>query len=179
MYGQMGKAASDTPTTPNTAGLMSNDKLEKPYWFIVADESEAIVYETSTRSGSLACRCTVHNEAARKKTDQLISDRGGRSFDIHGEGRHTLQNEKADPKRRASSSFAKAVVQQLAAARERGECREFSLIAAPRFLGMLRDEVSIAKLGEPFITIDKNVVGSRSKRSSGCLRTLAISSETI
>lgn len=69
-----------------------------------------------------------------------------------------MEKENVDAKRHASLRFAKAVVEQLVAAREQGECREFSLIAAPRFLGMLRKEASVAKLGDPFLSIDKNVV---------------------
>jgi len=40
-----------------------------------------------------------------------------------------------------------------------GDCRGFALVAAPRFLGLLRDAISIATTAEPYATVDKEVVG--------------------
>lgn len=129
----------------------------KPFWYIVADQSQAIFYESHARYGQLSERSRLENSVAREKITEMISDRGGRSFDSHGDGRHTLQKEKTGPKRQASAGFAKAIVQRLAAAKADGVCREYSLIAAPRFLGLLKKEAALAKLEEPFLTINKDV----------------------
>ena len=77
---------------------------EKVFWVVVADESNAIVYARDTRSGPLRKVFSLDNEAARMKTEQLISDSGGRSFDSKGKGRHTMTSEKADPKKHAVCS---------------------------------------------------------------------------
>jgi len=74
---------------------------EKFFWVVVADESKAIVYAHVTRSGPLREVFSLANEAARMKTEQLISDSGGRSYDSKGKGRHTMTNEKVDPKKHA------------------------------------------------------------------------------
>lgn len=138
---------------------MSQSTEQKRYWFIVADESRASIYDAARRYGPLEQRCSLENATAREKMEQLISDRGGRSFDSHGKGRHTLRKEKEDAKRHASMAFAREIVQQLSAAKTRGACREFSLIAAPRFLGVLREALSITDIGKPYLAISKNVVG--------------------
>jgi protein required for attachment to host cells len=39
-----------------------------------------------------------------------------------------------------------------------GSCRGFALVAAPRFLGVLREAVSVATSVEPYATVDKEVV---------------------
>jgi len=40
-----------------------------------------------------------------------------------------------------------------------GTCDEIALIAAPRFLGVLRDALAIAGKVNPVLTIDKEMVG--------------------
>lgn len=136
---------------------MDNDSAR--YCFVVADEARAIIYGAATRRGDLQELHSMENQTVRRKTEQLISDKGGRSFDSHGQGRHTLIREKSDPKRHASAMFAKDIVQWLSAAKHKGACRGFALVAAPRFLGVLRDELASTSIGEPFLTINKDIVG--------------------
>jgi protein required for attachment to host cells len=132
---------------------------EKFFWVVVADESIAIVYARDTRSGPLRKVFSLDNEAARMKTERLISDSGGRSFDSKGKGRHTMTSEKADPKMHAASMFAKQIAKRIGKVMNDGSCRGFALVAAPRFLGVLRDAVSVATSVEPYATVDKEVVG--------------------
>lgn len=101
----------------------------------------------------------MKNEAERKKTGELISDRGGRSFDSHGQGRHTMTKEKSGPKKHAAQAFAKLLAQRIAHAVHKGSCEEIALIAAPRFLGILRDALAKAGNVAPAVTIDKEMVG--------------------
>ena len=132
---------------------------EKVFWVVVADESKAIVYTRATRSGPLREIFSLANEAARMKTEQLISDSGGRSHDSKGKGRHTMTNEKVDPKRQAALVFAKQIAERIGRVMHDGSCRGFALIAAPRFLGVLREAVSAATSIEPYATVNKEVVG--------------------
>ena len=131
---------------------------DKVYWVVVADESRAIVYARDSLSGPLYELFSLDNETARQKTDQLISDSGGRSFDSFGKGRHTMTSEKGDPKSTAATVFAKEIVEHIAKVMHDGSCRGFALVAAPRFLGVLRDAVSTATTAEPYATVDKQVV---------------------
>ena len=132
---------------------------EKFYWVVVADESKAIVYSRITRSGPLREVFSLTNEAARMKTEELISESGGRSYDSKGKGRHTMTSEKADPKQHAASIFAKQIAERIGRVMHDGSCRGFALIAAPRFLGVLREAVTVATPAEPYATVDKEVVG--------------------
>jgi protein required for attachment to host cells len=132
---------------------------DKTYWVVVADESNATVYARDSRSGPLRELFSLDNEAARKKTDQLISDSGGRSFDSYGKGRHTMSNEKTDPKKTAAAAFAKRIAERIAMVVHEGSCRGFALVAAPRFLGVLRHAISIATNAVPYAAIDKEMVG--------------------
>lgn len=137
----------------------TNPPSDRTYWIVVADESSTVVYARDTKRGPLRELFSLENEAARKKTGDLISDRGGRSFDSHGQGRHTMAKEKTDPKKHAATLFAKQIAERIAKAVHNGSCRGFALVAAPRFLGILREAVSTAAKVEPFVTVDKAVVG--------------------
>jgi protein required for attachment to host cells len=128
-------------------------------WIIVADEAAATVYERKSRRGPLTELFQLTNETERKKTAEIISDRGGRSFDSHGHGRHTMAREKSDPKKHASQAFAKTLAQRIARAVHDGSCEEIVLISAPRFLGVMRDALSKAGNVVPAVTIDKELVG--------------------
>ena len=132
---------------------------EKVFWVVVADESKAIIYTRATRSGPLREVFSLANEAARMKTEELISDSGGRSYDSKGKGRHTMTSERADPKKHAASIFAKQIAERIGGVMHDGSCRGFALIAAPRFLGVLREAVSTATSIEPYATVNKEVVG--------------------
>jgi protein required for attachment to host cells len=135
------------------------NRAEKTYWVVVADESRAIFYTRDTRRAPLLEFFALDNEAGRKKAGEILADRGGRSFDSVGAGRHTVAVEKADPKKHAATAFARQVAERIGKVTHDGSCRGYALIAAPRFLGMLRDAVSRKCKFEPFKTIDKDVVG--------------------
>ena len=137
----------------------ANGRAEKTYWVVVADESQAIIYTRNERRSLLMEFLSLENADARKKNAEILSDRGGRAFDSFGAGRHTMAIEKADPKRHAATAFAKQVAEHIGKVVHEGKCRGYALIAAPRFLGLLRDAVSRQCKMEPFKTVDKDVVG--------------------
>ncbi len=132
---------------------------KKTTWVVIADEAAAIFYERKSKRGTLAELFQLTNEAGRKKTGELLSDRGGRSFDSHGQGRHTMGKEKVDPKKHVAMAFAKIIAKRISSAVRDGECDEIALIAAPRFLGVLRNALSRAGNVVPALSIDKEMVG--------------------
>jgi protein required for attachment to host cells len=70
-----------------------------------------------------------------------------------------MTREKTDPKKHAAIAFAKAITERITKAKHDGTCRDFALIAAPRFLGIIRESLSAMGNAVPFLTIDKEVVG--------------------
>jgi len=138
---------------------MAIASTEKCFWVIVADEAKALVYARDSKSGPLRELFTLHNTVARQKRRDLVSDREGRSFDSRGVGRHAMSDEKSDPKKHAAEAFAKRVAKRIAKVLNQGTCRGFALIAAPRFLGDLRDALEVVTHTSPYLTIDKDVVG--------------------
>jgi len=132
----------------------------KHFLIVVADEAHAILYTREKLYSPLKRWRSLSNDEARKKTGELLADRGGRSFDSHGEGRHTMAREKAGPKEQVAIVFARQIAEVVSDAVQSGECLGFALVAAPRFLGILRSEICTLVKAEPYNTIDKEVVGS-------------------
>ena len=131
----------------------------KYYLVVVADESRAVLYHRERRRGPLQEAGGFENEAARLKTDDLIADRGGRAFDSHGQGRHTMTAEKSDPKQHLAEGFAREIADHIGAEDHKGHLHGYALIAAPRFLGTLRARIGHRVNREPYATVAKNVVG--------------------
>jgi protein required for attachment to host cells len=131
----------------------------KYYLVVVADESKAVLYSRERLRGPLQKLRTYENEAARLKTDDLIADRGGRAFDSHGQGRHTMTAEKSDPKQHIAEAFARQIAEHIGTELHKGNLRGYALVAAPRFLGTLRSQLPSRVSEEPYATVDKNVVG--------------------
>ena len=117
---------------------------DRHYLVVVADEYRAIFYARDTMTGPLRKLSSFTNETARMKTGDLLSDRGGRSFDSHGQGRHTLASEKSDPKTRLATVFAKEIAERISKAKQDAEFEKLVVIAAPRFLGVLRPALATA-----------------------------------
>lgn len=132
---------------------------DRRYLVVVADEYRAIFYARDTMTGPLRKLRTFTNETARMKTGELLSDRGGRSFDSHGQGRHTMGGDRDSPQHQLAKAFAKDIADVIAAESHKGTCRGYAVVAAPRFLGLLRQEFSGSVREEPYATVDKDVVG--------------------
>jgi protein required for attachment to host cells len=131
---------------------------DRRYLVVVADEYRAIIYARDTFTAPLRKLRTYTNETARMKTGELLSDRGGRSFDSHGQGRHTMGSDRDAPQQQFAKAFAKDIAQVIAAEFHKGMCRGYAVIAAPRFLGLLRQEFATVLKHEPYATVDKDVV---------------------
>ena len=70
-----------------------------------------------------------------------------------------MMKEQSGPKKRAAAAFAKDIASRINDALRDGSCDEIVLIAAPRFLGVLRDALDKAGNVIPAVTIDKEMVG--------------------
>ena len=128
-------------------------------WVVVADESTAVFYTREMRTSPMIEAFTLTNSVAREKSGDLLADTGGRSFDSHGQGRHTMTKERSGPRQHASEAFAKEIAEELAKAQHSGSFREFAVVAAPRFLGTLRGAFAAGRKLEPYASVDKEMVG--------------------
>ena len=126
--------------------MVKEDALvgNRTYWVVVADEFQAKLYQRVKKFSDLNSIFELKNDIAREKMENLISDKGGRAFDSHGLGRHTYGSEKSDAKSQSYLAFARDIAAQVKRRRKNGD--GLIVIAAPRFLGVLRGAKITARL---------------------------------
>lgn len=129
----------------------------KNTWVIVADAARARFFrvednagayagsqaapgEASVPRGMLVEFSELVNLAARAPETSLASDQPGQGHDRFGQATHGM-TEPTTPKEAETQRFAKDVVEALTRALHGGEMARFYLVAAPRFLGLLRDKI--------------------------------------
>lgn len=108
---------------------------------LVAESARARLFASDGRRSSLSEVEDLTHSESRLQASELTSDLPGRVFDSAGQGRHAME-EAVDPKRREAEAFAKLLADRLESSRRAGEFERLVLVAAPRFLGMLRGNLS-------------------------------------
>ena len=136
-----------------------NTKAINGYWVVVADDLQAIVYARESRTGPMSEHARFRCEAARQSAGAQITDKGGRSFDSHGHGRHTMIRESGSPEVQAREGFAREIADYIAKAGHANEFGYYAIVAAPRFLGALRAALASRTKQQPYAVVDKAVVG--------------------
>lgn len=126
-------------------------------WVLVADSSRARIFRAEGVEGRLVEMKDLAHPEGRLHETELTTDLPGRTFDSHGQGRHAME-EDTPPKRHEAIVFAKQVGGVLEGARTSGDYDSLVLIAEPRFLGLLRDNLSEETIKLVGLQIDKNLV---------------------
>lgn len=127
------------------------------HWVVVADEGHANVFGRETDNAPLELLFELDNETARMKGSELLADRGGRSFDSAGRGRHAMEPS-SEPHREAAMRFAGDLMSTVEHAHHAGLCKDFALIAPPKFLGVIRARLDGQHHFAPAVTIVKDLV---------------------
>lgn len=111
----------------------------KTTWVLVAETSRARLFDWKSRGALNEIKTFSHPESRLHEQD-LVSDKRGRAFDSAGDGRHA-QEAPTSARQHESQSFAKEIVAMLEQSRSRNEYTYLFIMAAPHFLGQLRDEM--------------------------------------
>ncbi len=106
-------------------------------WILVADNSRARIFTIERPRGPLIEVSAHDNPDARKHERDLVTDRPGREADPGGYGRSAFEapSAKAD----SAERFGRELADLLQRGRSEGQFKRLYLIAAPHFLGVLRD----------------------------------------
>ena len=132
--------------------------MKSAYWVLVADEYQARIFSREKRTSDLVEQASFENPVARMKTGDVMADRGGRSFDSKGQGRHSMGSDKANPKTASYPAFAKELAQAISIDQRAEKFARLIVVAAPRFLGVLRPALRAAGV-KTEKTIDKAIAG--------------------
>ena len=124
-------------------------------WVVVADQSKARIFTTEEPRGPLLELASLENSYGREQEQSLVSDRPGRSFDSHGQGRHSMGTP-VDPAETETVRFARRIAEHLQDACNEGRCKTLLLVAGPHMLGVLRKQLNTPE-SVKVTAIDKNL----------------------
>lgn len=116
----------------------------KHTWIVVADSAHARVFTRTGPRGPLQESQDMVSPDSQLHDRDIVSDRQGRSLDrSRGGARHAMEPA-TDPKEQSGHVFARKVADLLEAGRNSHGIDALVLIAAPHFLGLLRQGLSDA-----------------------------------
>jgi len=128
----------------------------QPTWILVAESSRARIFRADTPSAPLAEIQTLAHPEGREHEQDLTSDLPGHDSDKTGSGRHGFQDE-TEPKQQEAIDFAKRIAHALESARNNGDFKQLIIVAAPAFLGTLRNELNEQTKKLVTFELDKNL----------------------
>lgn len=131
------------------------------HWILAADSTEARLFTREKKLSPPVERQDWLHPESRLPGRDLEHDRQGKTFSSHGYGQSDNEKRTA-PKEREARDFARELAGHLDAARARDEFESLSIVAAPAFLGLLRDQLD----SETQARIDKQVDKNLTRRSA-------------
>lgn len=108
---------------------------------LVADSSKARIFSAPDGRSDLQQDIDLSHSDSRLKEQDLVADGLGSASDAGGYGKHSMGHENAAHQRQAEI-FANRLSSELDNTRQRNNLHRIYLIAAPKFLGLLRGSLS-------------------------------------
>jgi protein required for attachment to host cells len=115
--------------------------MMKLTWLVVADNSRARIFSTDTHMGPITELDSIVHTEARLHEQKMTSDLPGKGSGKGGNGRHAYEDE-TSAKDQENINFAKEVANELDTARKEDKFKQLILVAAPEFLGNLRNQLN-------------------------------------
>lgn len=129
-------------------------------WVVVADSAAAKIFSVAAPTAPLKEVETLEHPEARMRAQDIESDRPGRSFQSAGNMRHGMERS-SDAKKQEAIAFAREVAARLESARLQNGLDKLILVAAPEFLGLLRDHLSAETRNLVQAEFDLNITGMK------------------
>ncbi|MEN8170155.1 MAG: host attachment protein [Pseudomonadota bacterium] len=131
----------------------------KNTWLLIANGSEARLFETEFRPKTLTLIQEIKHPESREKGAELASDKSGHyQGDAKGTGGSTQGSfsEATDPKEYEMERFAGELVKTLEAGRNANSFQHLIVASSPKFHGLLNKKMNghISKLVEKHINKD-------------------------
>lgn len=127
----------------------------KKTWILVADSANARIFEADAIHGPLKEIRDLANSEAHLMNRDLDSDGPGKGSG--GGGEHHAMDTTSNSKDHEIEGFARYVVHELDAARKQNLFEQVIFVAAPSFLGLMREMVSGPLSDMVVYELDKNL----------------------
>lgn len=132
-------------------------------WIVVANSSCARIFTAETPTSPLNETETLTHPQGRQHAQNLSSDLPGRQADKSSLSKHGL-SDRTELKKQETIHFAKQITQHLDGARKRQAYKQLIIIADPDFLGLLREQMSVATAKLIVLEMDKNLTKEKADK---------------
>ncbi|MBI1422747.1 MAG: host attachment protein [Gammaproteobacteria bacterium] len=127
-------------------------------WVVVADSTRARIFSAESSSAGLSELETLAHPEGRMHDRDITSDLPGRSFDSNKAGGRHAMEPSTDPKQELAIEFARTIARHVDAARVKNDFEQLVIVAAPTFLGLLREQLSNTCRKLVAFELNKNLV---------------------
>ena len=125
-------------------------------WIVVADEAKARILTTNKSTEPLVEMKSLVSDEANEREQDLVTDKQGRGSSGVGQARHGM-DEKNTQKDQYALRFAKQLSDLLEKNQHDKSYMKLIIVAAPRFLGLLRKELSKNVTDLVSLEVDKDL----------------------
>lgn len=131
--------------------------MKKTVWIVVANRAVARLFKADQPTGPLQeLDAFIHPEGRLQEHD-LVSDRAGHGFERFGQGGYA-EDQDTSVVAHETANFALELGRFLQKARAAGRFDALVLIAAPAFLGAMRERLDVPTRERVMLEVDKNLV---------------------
>jgi protein required for attachment to host cells len=141
-------------------------------WVVVADSSHARIFQLRDAQHSLEELEDLANPLGRADNRQLQSDANAQFSSPEG-ARHTYQPQETQVQHEVHQ-FARHLAHRLDTAAAQNKFQQLCLIAAPKFLGLLRDSLGKPARKMVVAELDKNFAAFARPDIEACIKDLAL-----
>ena len=140
------------------------------YWVLVANSGQARILEMQRKPYEFHQVSELVSEAQHLNNKEIVSDASGRVYHTHGPGTHSM-NPRSDPHENAEEQFSRSLAQKMEKAAQLGRFDQLLVIADPKTMGRLRqqmtrsvsgriaDEISLDLVSLPLPQLESRVRG--------------------
>ncbi len=125
-------------------------------WILVADSSRARFFGAASSASPLTEFETLTHLEGRQHEQKMTSDLAGSQ--AGSDGRHHGIGGETDPKKYQAIEFARTISHYLEESRNKNIYTQLIIIAAPAFLGLLREHMTSETAHMVTFELDKNLV---------------------
>ena len=129
----------------------------KPVWILVADSSQARIFSAENSQADLIEIETLLHPEGRLHEQNMDSDLPGKNSGSQGAGGHAYSDENS-PKEQEEINFALRVANHLSDELNQNKYERLYMVAAPAFLGDLRNAISTRVEKHVAFSLGKNIV---------------------
>ena len=128
------------------------------YWVLVANSGQARILEMQRKPYEFHQVSELVSETQHLTNKEIVSDASGRVYHAQGPGTHSMKP-RSDPHQNAEEQFSRSLARKMERAARLGRFDQLLVIADPRTMGRLRQQMDRSLAGRVADEISLDLVG--------------------